>query len=73
MHGIELSGMLYCEIDGYHTLDCDEMLSHEYLISVYNPNIEPLKGVFLSISRAMSHLRVSVLNSKTLDGPTLYP
>ena len=73
MHGIEFSSMLYCEPDNYHTLNCDEKSSDNYLISAFNPNIKPLRGVFLSVSREMSKVRVQVLKSQTLDEPTLFP
>ena len=63
MHGIDLGSMIYCEIDNYKTFNCDESQGDKYLISAFNPNIQSLKGVFLSVSRAMANVRISVLTS----------
>lgn len=48
-HGISMSNKVECDIDDYHTLNCFEMLEpgSATLINTYNPNLRPVKGLFL--------------------------
>ena len=63
MHGLDIgldnivspneAVLVRCELDGYHTLECVKELENgnETMLAVYNPNLEPLQGLFLKVQR----------------------
>ena len=50
-HGINISHKVECDIDDYHTLNCFDKLQpgSATLIITYNPNLSPVKGLFLQV------------------------
>ena len=58
-HGIEIKDKLVgCPVEGQHTLDCLDSLEkgEHLLLSLYNPNLQPIKGLFLLAKRMVLNL-----------------
>ena len=55
--------------NGFHTLDCLQELQagESLLMSVFNPNVKSLHGLFLTVERHLSNLKTSVLTRDKLS------
>ena len=64
-NGINMLNIVSCQLtdNGYHTLDCLQELEagESILMSVFNPNVQSLHGLFLTIERHLSNFKTSVL------------
>ena len=75
MHGFDLlaseeAKLIKCELDDYHTLDCFKQIEggNEVIFAVYNPNLDPLHGLFIKVERLHSNIKVHMLTSSMFNG-----
>ena len=66
-HGYEIEDVILCDLDNYQTVDCAKGLitGQPMLINVHNPNIEAIRGLFLSVPRINSNMEVSLTTKDT--------
>ena len=65
-HGYEIEDVVLCDLDNYQTVDCARgfITGQPMLINVHNPNIDAIRGLFLSVPRINSNLEVSFVAQK---------
>lgn len=64
-HGIDISSVTPCDLDGWFAIDCLQDLTpgSERIISVHNPNIKAQDGLIIKVKRELSNIRVDQYQS----------
>ena len=70
-HGIGPTEMTECSLEGL-TVTCSGLTSKKsHIISLYNPNLEPVNGLFLRLKRELLGLKVTKLKADLPKGTVL--